>query len=90
MAKEATLQVRMDAQLKEEVEELYKNMGTSFAEAVRIFAKQSVVDQKMPFTLCNSRGNAFGILSQYANPDLIEQENAAYERETVKKYEKLD
>ena len=37
MAKEATLQVRMDADLKEQVENLYKNMGTSFAEAVRIF-----------------------------------------------------
>ena len=51
MAKEATLQVRMDADLKEQVEKLYKNMGTSFAEAVRIFAKQSVQDQAMPFTI---------------------------------------
>ena len=42
MAKEATLQVRMDAELKEKVEALYKEMGTSFAEAVRIFAKQSI------------------------------------------------
>ena len=51
MAKEATLQVRMDADLKEQVENLYKNMGTSFAEAVRIFAKQSVQDKAMPFTM---------------------------------------
>lgn len=51
MAKEATLQVRMDADLKEQVENLYKNMGTSFAEAVRIFAKQSVQDKAMPFTI---------------------------------------
>ena len=36
MAKEATLQVRMDADLKEKAETLYKEMGTSFAEAVRI------------------------------------------------------
>ena len=42
MAKEATLQVRMDAELKEKVEDLYKSMGTTFAEAVRIFARQSV------------------------------------------------
>lgn len=51
MAKEATLQVRMDADLKEQVENLYKNMGTSFAEAVWIFAKQSVQDKAMPFTI---------------------------------------
>lgn len=49
MAKEATLQVRMDADLKEQAEELYKKLGTSFAEAVRIFARQSVQENAMPF-----------------------------------------
>lgn len=49
MAKEATLQVRMDADLKEQVEALYRKLGTSFAEAVRIFAKQSVQEKAMPF-----------------------------------------
>ena len=49
MAKEATLQVRMDADLKEQAEELYKKLGTSFAEAVRIFARQSVQEKAMPF-----------------------------------------
>jgi DNA-damage-inducible protein J len=51
MAKEATLQVRMDADLKEQVETLYKKLGTSFAEAVRIFAKQSVQENAMPFRI---------------------------------------
>ena len=51
MAKEATLQVRMDAELKEQVELLYKKLGTSFAEAVRIFAKQSVEENAMPFVM---------------------------------------
>lgn len=49
--KEATLQVRMDADLKEQAEELYKKLGTSFAEAVRIFAKQSVRENAMPFRI---------------------------------------
>lgn len=48
MAKEATVQVRMDAGLKEQVEDLYKSLGTSFAEAVRIFAAQSVREKSMP------------------------------------------
>ncbi len=51
MAKEATLQVRMDADLKEQAEELYKKLGTSFAEAVRIFARQSVQEKAMPFVI---------------------------------------
>lgn len=49
--KEATLQVRMDADLKEQAEELYKKLGTSFAEAVRIFARQSVQEKAMPFKI---------------------------------------
>lgn len=51
MAKEATLQVRMDADLKEQAEALYKRLGTSFSEAVRMFARQSVQENAMPFTL---------------------------------------
>ena len=49
--KEAVMQVRMDASLKEQVENLYRSMGTSFAEAVIIFAKQSVEENAMPFTM---------------------------------------
>lgn len=49
MAMDSTVQVRMDSKLKSQVEELYKKLGTSFAEAVRIFAQQSVREGGMPF-----------------------------------------
>ena len=49
MAMDATLQVRMDHELKVQVEELYRSLGTSFAEAVRIFAQQSLREGGMPF-----------------------------------------
>jgi DNA-damage-inducible protein J len=49
MSMDATLQVRMDGQIKNNVEELYRNLGTSFAEAVRIFAQQSLLVDGMPF-----------------------------------------
>lgn len=49
MSMDSTLQVRMDSQVKANVEELYRNLGTSFAEAVRIFAKQSLLSGGMPF-----------------------------------------
>lgn len=49
MAKEATLQVRMDATLKRQAEALFCDLGTSLPEAVRIFARQSVREQRMPF-----------------------------------------
>jgi len=46
---DATLQVRMDGQVKANVEELYRSLGTTFAEAVRIFAQQSLQVGGMPF-----------------------------------------
>ena len=49
MAMDATLQIRMDKETKSHVEALYRGMGTSFAEAVRIFAQQSLREGGMPF-----------------------------------------
>lgn len=90
MAKEATFQVRMDAELKEQVESLYKELGTSFAEAVRIFAKQSVIENGMPFTIKASGKSAYGRLSEYSNPNLIPKENQAFEKAAVDNYESLN
>lgn len=79
MAKEATLQVRMDSELKEQAEVLYKQLGTSFAEAVRIFARQSVEEKAMPFKmhLPSSRiKRTLGIANgQYVIPDDIDGSN---------------
>ncbi len=90
MAKEATLQVRMDADLKEEVEKLYREMGTSFAEAVRIFAKQSIKQNGMPFVITMNRKSTFGSLAEYANPQKRELEEGALERAMAAKHEKFD
>lgn len=49
MAMDATFQIRMSSELKAEVETLYRDLGTSFAEAVRIFAQQSLREGGMPF-----------------------------------------
>ncbi len=49
MPMDATLQVRMDSRMKNNVEELYHGLGTSFSEAVRIFAQQSLLVGGMPF-----------------------------------------
>ena len=77
MAKEAVLQVRMDAEIKEKAELLFRSLGTSFTEAVRMFAKRSLDENGMPFQLTANKGQAFGIASGYADAGLIEKE-AAY------------
>ncbi|MDE8734421.1 type II toxin-antitoxin system RelB/DinJ family antitoxin [Eubacteriales bacterium DFI.9.88] len=90
MAKEATLQVRMDADLKEKVETLYRDMGTSFAEAVRIFAQQSVRENGMPFVVTANKKNTYGRLSGFADRSLVVEEMGAYEKAMVEKHEKAD
>ena len=87
MAKEAVLQVRMDADMKEKAEKLYKDMGTSLAEAVRIFTAQSIKENGMPFMIKADRGSTYGRLSEYANKELIEKEEGVLEAELIKKYE---
>lgn len=90
MAKEAVLQVRIDAEIKREVEELYRNMGTTFAEAVRIFAKQSIAMQSMPFIVRNDASEMRGTFAQYANPELITKEKDAFRNAMVKKHANID
>lgn len=79
MAKEVMLQVSMDSELKEQVELLYQRLGTSFAEAVRIFAKQSVADGAMPFALRPSlvgKKRVLGLANgKYEIPDNIDESN---------------
>lgn len=51
MSMESVVQIRMDTETKNAAEKLYKELGTSFAEAVRIFAKKSIDEQALPFSI---------------------------------------
>ncbi len=86
MAKEAVYQLRMDEDIKTQVEALYRRLGTMFAEAVRIFAIQSLREQGMPFTPSEARGRSFGMLSRFANPALMDEEDGTFEEAMVKKH----
>lgn len=72
MAKHATMQIRIDEDLKEQADRLFEALGLSPSEAVRLFVAQSVIERRLPFTphLSKSEGgtSAFGKLRHYANP----------------------
>ncbi len=91
--KEATLQVRMDAALKTQAEELFRELGTSFAEAVRIFARQSIADGAMPFVIRLPAESAHvsmrGAASRYASPQLRSKEKDAFRRAMEAKHADL-
>ena len=84
MAKEATIQVRMDSDTKEQVEALYRSMGTSFAEGVRMFAVKSLMENGLPFRLTaikesktSTVSDLAGSLRKYATPEKLAGESAA-------------
>ena len=84
MAKEATMQLRMDQETKDKVEALYRSMGTSFAEAIRIFAARSLMVNGLPFPM-NASGSEVapsvedlaGALRSYAVPEKLAGETEA-------------
>ncbi len=81
MAKEALMQVRMDSEVKEAAEKLYRSLGTSFAEAIRVFAVQSIAHQGYPFvpTAHAAKGQrSLGLLNRYADPKLRKTEKNAF------------
>ena len=87
MAMQSVLQVRMDTELKEAAEKLYSDLGTSFAEAVRIFAKKSVDEQAMPFLINKvKKHKSYGKLKKYANANLIGSERELLGEAIAKEY----
>ncbi|WP_281508537.1 type II toxin-antitoxin system RelB/DinJ family antitoxin [Parvibacter caecicola] len=85
MGKQATLQVRIDATMKAEAEELFEALGLSLSEAVRLFVAKSVNGRRLPFTphLSKSEGatSAFGKLRHYGNPAQSGDERTAWLKE---------
>lgn len=88
MAVDTVLQVRMDKKTKDDVERLYRTMGLTFASAVRLFAKQSLVEQGMPFVVTKKPTNAAGMLSKYADITKRKLEEGAFESGIIDEYKK--
>ena len=88
MEGEVVLQVRMDKKTKDKVEKLYRDMGITFATAVRLFAKQSLVEERLPFVVSKKPVLAGGMLSKYADKTKWKKEKKALEKGIVEVYEK--
>ena len=79
--KSTVMQFRMDTELKHEAETLFRELGTSFAEALRIFARQCVLTHSMPIAIAMpQRGTAGGTFAQYADPAKRKLESGAFAR----------
>ena len=87
--KSAVMQFRMDSTLKHEAEELFLELGTSFAEALRIFARQCVLTRSMPIAVALPRQEtASGAFAKYADPQKRKLETCAFARAMEAKHAK--
>ena len=67
--KSTVMQFRMDSELKRDAESLFRELGTSFAEALRIFARQCVLTRSLPIAITlPQQTSASGAFAQYADP----------------------
>ena len=80
--KRAILQVRIREEDKQRAERLYDAMGTSLAEAVRLFVAQSILMRKLPFQPVAVRSKdgtaAYGSLKAYGDPNRRSEERNAW------------
>lgn len=89
MAENNVLQIDIDSEMETAAENLYRGMGITLTEAIKIFIKKSVELGKMPFEMQTEKKSAFGILAKYANPELMEYEKFAWESAVKQKHEKI-
>ena len=90
MTNEVTVEIKLDADLKEAAEKLYQRIGLTLEEAIPLLVKYNVEQQDGVIKTKKPRAekvSAFGALSEYANPALIPFEDGALERAMVRKYE---
>lgn len=57
MAKTDTINIRIEPQLKKEVEETLEDLGMNIADAITIFFKQIVLTESIPFVIRKPRYN---------------------------------
>lgn len=81
-SKTSHLQVRIREEDKQHAERLYDAMGTSLAEAVRLFVAQSILMRKLPFQPVAVRSKdgtaAYGLLKAYGDPNRRSEERNAW------------
>ena len=46
------INIRLDASLKQEAEELFSDLGLNMTSAISMFLRQAVRDQAIPFRVC--------------------------------------
>ena len=60
----STIQVRVDDELKNKADELFKKLGTDTTSAIRMFLTQSVMNNGFPFEIKKVAANPYIAISE--------------------------
>lgn len=86
MSNICTVEVEMEAEVKERVEQLYDALGLPFADAIRVFAIQSLLMRGLPFPITLKSRKAWHNLSRFYAPlgdDDVETWTALYRQQLL-------
>ena len=72
MAQTSLVQVRVDSELKHQAEALFADIGLDISTAVKLFFKQAVTRQEVPFPLARKTAGAGGLPPGMLHPLHIE------------------
>ena len=72
MSQTTNINIRMDRQLKKEFEEFCKDVGLSMSTAFTLFAKKTVQENKIPFTISRETPNNETLKAMKEAEEIIE------------------
>ena len=78
----STLQIRVDSDLRHDADELFARAGLDLSSAVRLFLKQSVIRQRLPFEVVAVNPDPF---FSEANQRVLGESISSYERGEAKR-----
>jgi addiction module RelB/DinJ family antitoxin len=82
MAQTSLVQVRVDSELKRRAEALFTDIGLDISTAVKLFFKQAVSRQELPFPLARKTADAGGLPPGMLHP-LHAEEYRKYTRDEL-------
>ena len=83
----STLQIRVDSDLRHEADEFFSRAGLDISSAVRLFLRQSVIRQRLPFDVVAENPDPF---FAEANQRVLAESIRSYERGEAKKRDLIE
>lgn len=85
----STIQVRVEDELKEKAEQLFRELGTDTTSAIRMFLTQAVANNGFPFEIKKGKQNPLIVLSEEELLQKLEHSRKAIDNGQYKSAEML-